>query len=737
MTLRVLLVQTDARAVQPLIRFFKHRGDEVWQTTELDQGLTLLEQVKPDLLLLDLHFNKGDWTQVLRQASVSVPGIKVIITNKYPDLQREITASELGVKVFLRQPFQGKWIEQALERLNAESDEKRTAPLTKAEGVRMPVRIKITLPYLLLAMIFALASAYLISRVVLENVEDRFLNQLIEAGRQSTDWMVTEEDRLLETLRLVSNSQGVADALAGGDAETLRSVALPLAVNAGEDEIMLLDLSGASMMTLTHTANGGPADYEFTRGGQNAKGWAFVQRVLAGETDQSGDKFAGFAPGGLGETFYVSGPVFDAQGSLVGVALVGKSLDVLVRQMSAATLSDITLYNLQGQSIASTLFSESQVFSVSQQQVLEAVKRQDQASQTRDLTVSTTDYAEILGLWEARGGSDLGVIGISLPRAFLVRTSQVTQLEIFVLVTASILLVVMVGLYLANLITRPLLRLVTASSEVAQGNLEVKVDASGDDEVAVLAKSFNYMVAGLQEGSIYRDLLGRSVSPEVREQLRQTFISGNLKLEGQEAVATVLFTDIRGFTTLSEKEDPATVFKWLNEYFGQLVPIVSSHGGVVNKFDGDAMLAFFGTLPRLLSPKQSALAAMETAGEILTAIDQLNQQRRANGEPPLITGIGLHTGVLIAGGLGTSDRIHYTIIGDTVNTTQRIEALTRDVFDCSGVLISHSTYTALGENVSQFGFEPLGFYQVKGKKEPLQVYRMVPPKPPLKWEGTL
>jgi adenylate cyclase len=737
MPMRVLLVQSDVRAVQPLIRFFKHRGDEVWQAWELDQGLKLLGQVKPDLLLMDLHFNSGDWANLIRQALIQFPGIKIIMTNKYPDLQREISAGELGVKVFLRQPFQAKWIEQALERLSEEARPLRPKPVEKPEGVRMPVRIKITLPYLLLAMIFALASAYLISRVVLENVEDRFLNQLIEAGRQSTNWMVSEEDRLLETLRLVSNSQGVAEALVAGDAETLRNVALPLAVNAGEDEIILLDLSGSSVMTLTHKLNGAPADYESVRGSQNSQNWAFVEQVLAGKQDQTGDKYAGFAPGVLGETFYVSGPVFDAQGTLVGVALVGKSLDVLVRQMSASTLSDISLYNLQGQPIASTLFSGSQVFPVTTQQVFNAVKQQDQSSQTRDLTVSTVDYAEILGAWEARGGADLGIIGISLPRAFLVRTSQITQLEIFILVTVAILLVVIVGLYLANLITRPLLRLVTASSEVAQGNLEIKVDASGDDEVAVLAQSFNYMVAGLQEGSIYRDLLGRSVSPEVREQLRQTFISGNLKLEGQEAVATVVFTDIRGFTTLSEKEDPATVFKWLNEYFGEMVPIVSNHGGVVNKFDGDAMLAFFGTLPRLLSPKQSALAALQSAAEMLVAIDRLNAQRRTNGEPQLITGIGIHTGVIIAGGLGTSDRIHYTIIGDTVNTTQRIETLTREIFDCSGVLVSHSTYTALGENVSQFGFEPMGFYQVKGKKEPLQVYRMIPPKAPNNWEGTL
>lgn len=738
MPMRVLLVQSDVRTAQPLIRFFKHRGDEVWQAWELGQGSTLLEQVKPDLLLMDLHFNNSDWLGFLRQARTQLPHMKVIMTNRYPDLQREISARETGVKVFLRQPFSAKWIEQALDRLSEDTRPLRPRPIVvRPQVVRMPVRIKITLPYLLLAMVFALASAYLISRVVLENVEDRFLNQLIEAGRQSTDWMVNEEDRLLETLRLVSNSQGVAEALAEGNAEALRQIVLPLAVNAGEDEITLLDLNGTSVMTLWHSSKGGPTDYESSRGSLNQANWAFVRSVLAKEVDASGDKFAGFAPGPLGETFYVSGPIYDVQGQLAGVVLVGKSLPTLARGMSQAALGDITFYNLQGNPIASTLFTQSQAFPITQQQVFTAIKEQDQTSQTRDLTVSTIEYAEILGPWEARGGADLGVIGISLPRAFLVRTSQVTQLEIFILVAAAILLVVIVGLYLANLITRPLLRLVAASSEVAQGNLEVKVDASGDDEVAVLAQSFNYMVAGLQEGSIYRDLLGRTVSPEVREQLRQTFTSGNLKLEGQEAVATVLFSDIRGFTTLSEKVDPATVFQWLNEYFGQLVPIVSSHGGVVNKFDGDAMLAFFGTLPRLLSPKQSAIAALETATEMLAAIDQLNKQRRARGEPAMITGIGIHTGVLIAGGLGTSDRIHYTIIGDTVNTTQRIENLTRETFDCSGILVSHSTYTALGGNAANYGFEPLGFYQVKGKKEPLQVYRVVPPKPAITWEGTL
>jgi class 3 adenylate cyclase/ActR/RegA family two-component response regulator len=734
MPMRVLLVQSDMRAAQPLLHFFKRRGDEVWEGWEVSQGLGLLEQVKPDLLVMDLHFASGDWVGLLRYVRAVMPATKIIMTNKYPDMQREMLVREMGVEVFLRQPYNGRWIEQALERLD---DAKRKTPEKQHETVRMPVRIKITLPYLLLALLFALAAAYLISQVVLENIQDRFLNQLVDTGKQSADWMVREEDRLLGSLRLVSNSQGAGEKIAAGDAESLRQLALPIAVNGGEEEITLLDQNGSSVLTLSHSPEAAAMDYASTRGSSSYAGFSFVNAVLTGSKDNQGDKFSGVGVGPLGQTFYVSGPVLNAQGEQVGVILLGKSLKTLARQMSADTLGRTSFYDAQGQLLASSLYPAGQEFPITAQQAQSTLNQQSKSSQTRDLTIASSSYTEILGPWEARGGADIGVMGVSLAKAFLVRTSQVTTVEIFIVVVVAIVLVMLVGLYLANLITRPLLRLVSASSEVAQGNLEIKVDANGDDEVAVLGQSFNYMVAGLQEGSIYRDLLGRSVSPEVREQLRQTFTSGNLRLEGQEAVATVLFTDIRGFTTLSEKADPATVFQWLNEYFGQLVPIVSSHGGVVNKFDGDAMLAFFGMLPRVLSSKQSAQAACEAAQEVLVAIERFNAQRRLRGEPQLVTGIGVHTGVLIAGGLGTSDRIHYTIIGDTVNTAQRIESLTREVFEGSGILVSQTTFSALDNLQQDFNLESLGFYQVKGKREPLQVHRLSAPKEVAEWQGTL
>jgi adenylate cyclase len=253
----------------------------------------------------------------------------------------------------------------------------------------------------------------------------------------------------------------------------------------------------------------------------------------------------------------------------------------------------------------------------------------------------------------------------------------------------------------------------------------VRVPAKGNDEVAVLAHAFNYMISGLQEGFIYRDLLGRTVSPEVREALRISFASGDLRLEGQNANATVLMSDIRGFTRLAEKAEPTVVLNWLNEYFGEIVPVITKYGGVVDKFEGDAMLAFFGILPRPLPPEESAFDACQAAVELLSVIGQVNDKRRQRGEEPLITGIGINTGLLTAGSLGTADRLNYTIIGDTVNTTQRIQDVTRQ-FGESGVAINETTLSVLKGRRGDFRFEPLGEHHISGKQELLWLYRLYP-----------
>ena len=721
---RILLVQADSKTAQVLSDYFHRRGDQVWQTNNVSQASSIVQRHKPDALFIDLHLPEKSWQEAIALVHDIQANAKIVITNRHPDLRRELEAKEEGVKVFLRQPFTPAWIERSLHvtQTNAPSLVPARPTLPR---VRMSMRVKITFPYVLLALFFALAASFLISRYILESMRDRFVVQLIDTGKITADWMVQEENRILETLRLLANTDGVPEALLAVDTDELMNIALPIAVNYQEEAIEILNASGGSVLSLYHRQGGAIDDYEIVQSGDSLAFQPFVQNIINGRVDDRGDKYAGFTNTPSGYYFFISGPIQDSEGKLVGVVLVGKSSLKLVQQIRQDTLAHASIYTLDGLPIASTTLSEGNLPAIPVEMASSLIKNQDKESPMRDIQIGSASYSEILGPLEARGGQDLGIMGTSLAQNFITRPSIVTRFQVIAIVLFGVLGVILLGIYLARQIISPLSKVVQASIEVSKGNLGVKVPSQGNDEVMVLAHAFNYMVTGLQEGSIYRDLLGRAVSPEVREALRQSFASGELRLEGQSAVATVLISDIRGFATLSEKEDPTTILKWLNEYYGAMVPVITSFGGVVDKFEGDAILSFFGILPKPLEARKSAFQACKAGLAMLGVVENLNVKRVARGEPPLITGIGINTGTLIAGGLGTSDRLNYTVIGDAVNTTQRIEGVTRTFYE-SGIVISESTLTALKEHREEFHVEPLGEHAFKGKRELHWLYRLYP-----------
>jgi class 3 adenylate cyclase/ActR/RegA family two-component response regulator len=727
MNARVLIVQHDAKAAQDLTRYFRHKGRQVWEAWELGQAQALLEQVKPELLLVDLHLPEEGWAAFIQRAQAINPALKVIITSQFPDVQREMLAHSNGWTVFLRQPFEPRWIENALLRAENNSEFEPAAPENvpphaRTPRVRFPIWLKIILPYLLLAALLTLGTVAMLNRVVYETSQERFTNQLIAARRQASEAVVAREDRLLESLRLTANTQGVTAAVAAGDVQSLRSLTVPLALNANLEVLALLNPQGDTVFMVWRGPDSTAADYRYITGGNHFSGQSPIRQALAGNTDVQGDKYSGWLLLEDTPTLYVCGPLYSADGQPSGAAVIGLSLTSLARQIKSDILAEISLYDKNGLLINTTL-SES-IPSLSTQQAAAALSGQDSSAQMRTLPAAAANYSELIGPFELRDGQDWGLLGAALPQTFILSASRITRVQIFILAALGIGLVFVTGLAVSSVITRPIERLTQAADQVAHGKLGVKVSSRGDDELGLLSSSFNQMVAGLQEGSIYRDLLGRTVSPEVRDQLRQTFLSGSLRLEGQEAVATVLMSDIRGFTTLSEEAEPAQVMAWLNEYYDRLVPIVVRHGGVVNKFDGDALLAFFGILPGQLTPHLSALAACRAALEMQQAIEALNTLRASRGEPLLVTGIGINTGSVIAGGLGARDRLHYTIIGDTVNAAQRIEGLTRQLLNGSGVLISHATYTELEEDRSAFHIEALGVQTIKGRVERMMIYHL-------------
>ncbi|MBN1221139.1 MAG: HAMP domain-containing protein [Anaerolineae bacterium] len=736
---QVIIVQADSTSAQFLADFFEERGDQVWCAATPLEMPSVLEQNRPALWVVDLQLVDDGWQEMLHQTRRQYPDTKILFTANDSDSRPEFyLENNDGPAVVLTPPFSRANIQQALDALTKNTKILPAEPSSRPglPRVRVPVRMKITLPYIVLALLLAMAAAYVVNRVVLDSIEERFTNQLIEAGKLANDWMVQEEDRLLETLRLVAYTEGVPEAVAAGNAEQLRELTLPLAINYQEEAIEILNDQGVGVLSLRHRPGGNIEEYTFLRGETRFVNWQFVQEALTGQVNQGRDKYAGLVRLLEDDYLYVAGPILDNNGQRVGVVMVGKSLSTLARQIRQNTLAHTTLYDLQGRPMASTFLGEVDSHSLAADDVGNVLAQQDEASLIRPLTIASINYSEILGPWEVgeflhpldltRTNNDQGIIGASLAETFLVNPSRITRLQIFAITTVAFLLVIVMGVFLANRITRPLLRVVDASAEVAEGNLDIQVEASGNDEVAVLAHSFNQMVSGLREGSLYRDLLGRTVSTEVREELRKGFASGEVRLEGQEALATVLVSNIHGFTTLSESEDPTRVLSWLNEYFDKMIPIIVNYGGVVSNFEGDAVMVFFGVLPRLLPPQESAYRACQSALAMLAAIEQLNRRRTERGEPAFSVGIGLNTGPVTAGALGSTDRLHYTIIGDTVNTTIRLESITQQLGQKSTAVVSQHTLFALREQRRDFNLESLGAHTIKGKTEQLLVFHLQP-----------
>jgi adenylate cyclase len=211
-------------------------------------------------------------------------------------------------------------------------------------------------------------------------------------------------------------------------------------------------------------------------------------------------------------------------------------------------------------------------------------------------------------------------------------------------------------------------------------------------------------------------LFSKYVDPEVAQTiwLRRNEVS----LLGQEKVATVLFTDIRSFTSMTSGMASQTVLRWLNEYFTEMDHIIRTHGGLLNKFIGDGLLVVYG-VPLSRGTKEDACEAMRTAFAMLRRLEQLNRQRDPNSPfPELHIGIGIHTGTLTCGSVGSANRLEYSVIGETVNLASRLESLNKDFH--TEIILSGDTYEIVKDVFPNL--YPLGTTPVRGFDQPMSIY---------------
>ena len=243
-----------------------------------------------------------------------------------------------------------------------------------------------------------------------------------------------------------------------------------------------------------------------------------------------------------------------------------------------------------------------------------------------------------------------------------------------------------------------------ATERVRRGDYSARVPVVSTDEIGHLAQSFNLMLAGLEERQRLQEAFGAYVDPALTERV----VREGAELEGEEREVSVLFLDIRDFTAFAERAQPREVVARLNDFWETVVPLLRRHGGHANKFIGDGLLAVFGAPEHLDDHADRALAA---------ALELCRQVQRRYGDE-LQAGIGVNSGKVIAGTVGGGGRVEYTVIGDTVNTAARVEAVTRETGDA--ILITESSKALLREPpVDLLECAPV---ELKGKREPVTLW---------------
>lgn len=265
-------------------------------------------------------------------------------------------------------------------------------------------------------------------------------------------------------------------------------------------------------------------------------------------------------------------------------------------------------------------------------------------------------------------------------------------------------------------ITAPLAELVRKMELVADGDFTVRTSVLSDDELGRIKGHFNEMVEGLAQRERIKDTFGKFLSVEVA---RRLLASGDIELGGEDIEATILFSDIRNFTSLSEAMSAKAVVSFLNSYFAHITEPIMERGGFINKFIGDAVMGVF-------APQFGSRLHVDDA--LLAALGMRERLADFNTKglmpAPVTFGVGIHTGPLVAGNVGTEKRMEYTLIGDTVNIASRIESENK-TFN-STILISGDAYDRLSMELrGRCVFEKLENIGIRGKRKTLTLYKVL------------
>ncbi|THB70414.1 MAG: HAMP domain-containing protein [Desulfobulbaceae bacterium] len=277
----------------------------------------------------------------------------------------------------------------------------------------------------------------------------------------------------------------------------------------------------------------------------------------------------------------------------------------------------------------------------------------------------------------------------------------------------STLIIIFLGMFMAVIFglrfSRPISQLVRATSEITRGNYDIKVNLNRNDELGTLGEAFSNMATELFRQSMMRKSFGRYVGPEVLDMIMKS--SGQSWLKGRKNEASILFADIRGFTAYSEGKEPEEVVEKLNEFFSIATEVILEHRGYVDKFVGDSVLAVFG-VP--VSQHDHLERSIQAAIELQKKLAQAGN----NGNSLLHSiGIGIASGVVVAGNIGSQIKMEYTVIGDSVNVASYLNSIAGP----GEIIIGSNEKIALYDS---FAADPLEPQKIKGREGLVNIYRI-------------
>ena len=555
---------------------------------------------------------------------------------------------------------------------------------------------------LLLVFVPVLALAQLATWYLVGRFNEREARQQIDTSLQQAAQtfrrVVADRNAHLRTgARSAARDHQIRQLVAGDDPATLASALQSLRGTTDSSVVAILEPGGKVVASA----------------GRGAPESALPSRLIAlAEADESERPSAagyGYFDGALHSVVLV--PV-QAGSEVIAWLLIGFRIDrEFAAELKLLTGSDLVFLGSDGAALAGTLPASAHA------PLAAALRATGGHSALREITIDGgASLAAFRPLLTGREPAATLALVYSLDQKLA--PARLAGRYLAVVAVGALVVAAALALAFARGLARPVERLAAHTERISAGDYSARVPVDRADELGRLAGAMNAMSAGLAERDRVRDLLDKNVSPEVAARL----LRDGAVLGGEEREVTILFADLRGFTTLSERLTPPELLALLNRYLDRMGVAIEAHGGVIDKFIGDAIMALFGAP---VAQGDAAARALAAARAMESALAALNTELDAEGRPPLAIGIGINTARVVAGNIGSSRRLNYSVIGDGVNVAARLQALTRVADYRTNIILSAATRAAADRAAADA--RPLGTVTVKGRSEPVEIFAIDAP----------